>query len=76
MVNHPTGLRKKNGARISCIEPIFDQLSNIGDSGNRSFVYREGAGKTNGWGDDLGLARLPEKVKPHMIRDISLFLKG
>jgi len=38
-------------------------------------VYQEGEGDINGWGDDLGLARLPEKIKQHMIRDISLLVK-
>jgi hypothetical protein len=30
-----------------------------------------GVGVTNGWGDDLRLARLPEDVKQQMIRDIN-----
>ncbi len=29
-----------------------------------------GVGMTNGWGDNLGLARLPEKIGQQMIRDI------
>lgn len=35
-----------------------------------------GVGVTNGWGDNLGLARLPEEDKRDMIRDINLLLKG
>ncbi|MDH4239798.1 MAG: hypothetical protein OEW48_09565 [Phycisphaerae bacterium] len=34
-----------------------------------------GVGVTNGWGDNLGLARLPEKIKRRMIRDINLLVK-
>jgi hypothetical protein len=29
-----------------------------------------GVGLTNGWGDNLGLARLPDAIRQHMIRDI------
>ena len=34
-----------------------------------------GVGVTNGWGDNIGLARLPEDVKRHMIRDIDSLVK-
>ena len=34
------------------------------------------AGTIVGCGDNLGLARLPEKIKQNMIRDINLFMKG
>ncbi len=35
-----------------------------------------GVGVTNGWGDNLGLARLSEEDRRDMIRDINLLLKG
>lgn len=34
-----------------------------------------GVGLTNGWGDNIGLARLSDPVKHHMIRDINAILK-
>jgi len=33
-----------------------------------------GVSLTNGWGDNIGLARLPEPIKEHMIRDINSLL--
>jgi hypothetical protein len=35
-----------------------------------------GIGVTNGWGDNLGLARLPEDVKRQMIRDVDSLVKA
>jgi hypothetical protein len=35
-----------------------------------------GVGVTNGWGDNLGLARLPEDVKRQMIRDVDSLVKA
>lgn len=35
-----------------------------------------GVSLTNGWGDNIGLARLSEPVKQHMIRDINSLLRG
>ena len=33
-----------------------------------------GVGVTNGWGDNLGLVRLPEESRREMIRDIESLL--
>jgi len=35
-----------------------------------------GVGVTNGWGDNFGLARLPEDVKQQMLRDIASLVRG
>lgn len=35
-----------------------------------------GVGLTNGWGDNIGLARLPEEIGRHMIRDIESLLSS
>jgi len=35
-----------------------------------------GVGVTNGWGENLGLARLPEDIKQQIIRDIESLVRG